>query len=111
MNCYYAWNTDGEIVRQSSSGGIFTALARRTLHAGGRVCGAVMDPETRQVMHAFAEDEASLKPLRGAKYPQSAMGGCYNEIAETLGISHSSVSDRLGRARKKLRAALEGRDS
>ena len=34
-----------------------------------------------------------------------------NEIAETLGISHSSVSDRLGRARKKLRAVLEGRDS
>ena len=34
-----------------------------------------------------------------------------NEIAETLGISHSSVSDRLGRARKTLRAVLEGRDS
>ncbi len=84
MNCYYAWNTDGEIVRQSSSGGIFTALACRTLRAGGRVCGAAMDPGTRQVMHVFAEDEASLKPLRGAKYPQSAMGGCYGEIAETL---------------------------
>ncbi len=34
-----------------------------------------------------------------------------NEIAETLGISHSSVSERLGRARKRLRAVLEGRDS
>lgn len=34
-----------------------------------------------------------------------------NEIAKMLGISHSSVSDRLGRARKTLRAVLEGRDS
>ena len=33
-----------------------------------------------------------------------------NEIAETLGIAHSSVSERLRRAREKLRAALEGRD-
>ena len=33
-----------------------------------------------------------------------------NEIAETLGIAHSSVSDRLRRARDRLRAALEGRD-
>ena len=36
-----------------------------------------------------------------------------NEIAETLGISHSSVSERLNRARRKLRDALtlERRDT
>ena len=33
------------------------------------------------------------------------------EIAETLGIAHSSVSERLQRAQKKLRDQLEGRDS
>ncbi len=34
-----------------------------------------------------------------------------NEIAETLGIAHSTVSERLAQARKKLRTALERRDS
>ena len=33
-----------------------------------------------------------------------------NEIAQALGIRHSSVSERLQRAREKLREALEGRD-
>jgi len=32
------------------------------------------------------------------------------EIAETLGIAQSSVSNRLKRGREKLRKALEGRD-
>ena len=32
------------------------------------------------------------------------------EIAEALGISRSSVSDRLSRARRKLKELLEGRD-
>lgn len=34
-----------------------------------------------------------------------------NEIAETIGITRSSVSGRLQRARKKLRDILEGMDS
>ena len=33
------------------------------------------------------------------------------EIAQTLGIAQSSVHNRLKRAEKKLRSALEGRDS
>jgi len=32
------------------------------------------------------------------------------EIADALGITHSAVSDRLSRAREKLRGILEGRD-
>ena len=33
-----------------------------------------------------------------------------NEIADALGISHSTVSDRLKRGRKKLKEMLEGRE-
>ena len=33
-----------------------------------------------------------------------------NEIAEALGISHSSVSCRLKRGREKLKQMLEGRE-
>jgi len=33
-----------------------------------------------------------------------------NEIADALNISHSSVSERLGRGREKLKKMLEGRE-
>ena len=45
-------------------------------------------------------------PLQHTSY----QGMNVNEIAEALGIAHSSVSDRLRRGRKALRQTLEGRD-
>lgn len=49
--------------------------------------------------------------LREATLLYYYQGMNVNEIAQTLGIAHSSVSERLGRARKMLRAVLDGRDS
>ena len=68
---------------------------------------------------SFTAEEESLitqvmqlpPKLREAVLLYYYQGMNVNEIADTLGISHSSVSDRLGRARKRLRAVLEGRDS
>ena len=37
-------------------------------------------------------------------------GPASEEAAMALGVTHQAVSGRLNRARKKLRAALEGRD-
>ena len=48
--------------------------------------------------------------LREAVLLHYYQGMQVNEIADALGISHSSVSERLSRAREKLRAALEGRE-
>ena len=38
-------------------------------------------------------------------------GMSYNEAADTLGVTHQAVSSRLNRARKKLRAVLEGSEA
>lgn len=67
-----AWNLDPEIRARSSSGGVFTALARTILSRGGHVVGAALD-EALDVEHIVVEDEAGLSRLRGSKYVQSRL--------------------------------------
>ena len=65
-----AQNKDEEIRRQSSSGGVFTALAKDMFVQGGVVFGAAFDEHMR-VEHIGAFDENELAPMRGSKYVQS----------------------------------------
>lgn len=61
---------DEALRRASSSGGVFTALARRTLAEGGVVFGAAFG-EGLRVEHVGALNEDELSPMRGSKYVQS----------------------------------------
>ena len=65
-----AQHRDEAIRRQSSSGGVFTALARGMLSGGGVVFGAAFD-EALHVEHIGAFDETELALMRGSKYVQS----------------------------------------
>lgn len=56
-----------EIRNQSSSGGIFTIIAERTIREGGVVYGAVFGADW-QVEHNKAESIDALKAMRGSKY-------------------------------------------
>lgn len=72
-----ARHLDAEVRRASSSGGAFTALARRTLERGGVVFGAVFADGFR-VEHVGALSEEELAGMRGSKYVQS-------DAAEAIG--------------------------
>ncbi|MGN0773197.1 MAG: Coenzyme F420 hydrogenase/dehydrogenase, beta subunit C-terminal domain [Candidatus Ventricola sp.] len=61
---------DAQLRRASSSGGVFTALARTWLKKGGVVFGAAFD-EALRVEHIGAFDETELDGMRGSKYVQS----------------------------------------
>ena len=74
---------DEALRAESSSGGVFTLLAREILREGGAVYGAAFDGELR-VRHIRAEDEAGLAPLRGSKMIQSAAWEVYPEIRAVL---------------------------
>ncbi|MBP3655295.1 MAG: Coenzyme F420 hydrogenase/dehydrogenase, beta subunit C-terminal domain [Clostridia bacterium] len=65
-----AQNKDADLRRGSSSGGVFTALAKSMIAQGGVVFGAAFDEEMR-VEHIGAFDEADLALMRGSKYVQS----------------------------------------
>lgn len=67
---YAAWHLDQNIRRQSSSGGVFTALAEEILLRDGAVVGAAFD-ENLVVRHILVEDAKGLVRLRGSKYVQS----------------------------------------
>ncbi|MGN0811389.1 MAG: Coenzyme F420 hydrogenase/dehydrogenase, beta subunit C-terminal domain [Akkermansia muciniphila] len=79
----YGWYGDAAARENSSSGGVFTALARGVLQRGGCVFGAAMGADMR-VRHVRVTLEEELGALRGAKYMQSRMAGIYREVKAAL---------------------------
>lgn len=76
-------NRDEDVLRDSTSGGAFSALAEPVLRAGGVVYGAAFDAQMR-VRHAAAETRAQLAALRGSKFVQSDLTGVYASVAAAL---------------------------
>lgn len=81
---YMAWHRDVEVLRRSSSGGVFTALADYVLAQGGVVFGASWNPDNRQVLHTMIENPAQLDKLRLSKYYQSDTKNVYKEAKALL---------------------------
>ena len=69
--------------QESSSGGVFSALAERTISDGGVVFGAAYD-ENMKLRHLKVNDMSMLGYLRGSKYVQSDMGGVYQQVKDEL---------------------------
>ncbi len=80
--CYAARAKD--TIRQvSSSGGMFTVLAKYVLKQGGVVCGAAMEQDFT-VHHICIDQEKDLEKLRQSKYVQSDTKLVYREISKYL---------------------------
>ena len=73
---YAAVNNDEAVRAQSSSGGIFTLLARSVIARGGVVFGAAFG-EGLEVLHIEAKTEEELARIRCSKYVQSRIGDMY----------------------------------
>ena len=80
---YAAQNLDKEEVYQSSSGGLFILLARKTIESGGVVFGARFDKEWN-VKHSYTETFDGIRTFMGSKYVQSRIGNCYKEAKSFL---------------------------
>ncbi len=80
---YAAMHKDSVIRENSSSGGIFTAIATYVLKEGGVVFGAAFD-EAFNVVHTYVEDIENLYKLRGSKYVQSTIGNSYQQAEDFL---------------------------
>ena len=74
------------ILRQSSSGGVFTALSEFILKKGGFIFGAGFSKNYR-VRHAAVSELDKLKNLRGMKYVQSKIGDIYRQVKNALAKS------------------------
>lgn len=81
---YGAFAKDQEIRFNSSSGGIFTALAETVLEEGGVVVGAAFSDDFKCVQHIFVDSKNGIAALRGSKYLQSNIGDSFKKIKECL---------------------------
>lgn len=73
-----AKNKNDDVRLNSSSGGMFTAFAEYILLQQGVVYGAEMTADLK-VRHCAVSDSTDLAKLRGSKYVQSDMDGCYKQ--------------------------------
>lgn len=69
---------------ESTSGGVFSALAKWVIENGGVVFGAAWTENFREVRHIRVERMEDLALLRGSKYVQSTVGDCYAQAKAAL---------------------------
>lgn len=107
---YAAVNSNEDVRRYSSSGGVFTVLAEKILSEGGVVFGARFN-EHWDVIHDYCETLVGLAAFRGSKYVQSDMGDCYRlaEIFLKKGrkVLFSGVSCQIAGLHRFLRKEYE----
>lgn len=81
----YAVRAKDTVLRMaSSSGGVFSLLARQVLAKGGLVFGATWDYDNYAVKIISVHDETGLAALRGSKYVQADVGDVYRQVQEAL---------------------------
>lgn len=81
--CYAAEHKNIEVVFDSTSGGLFSALAEKMYRNKGYVGGAVFN-EDFTVSHFISNDKADLIKLRSSKYLQSNLEGFYTQVKQLL---------------------------
>lgn len=80
---YAALSKDEGLRLKSSSGGIFSELAKAVLQSGGIIYGASYN-ENGLVEHINIENIEALGKLRGAKYSQSYIGDSFQVLKKQL---------------------------
>ena len=89
---YCAYSSDKDIVYKSSSGGIFSELAKRIIDENGVVYGVRVESDNERgkgefwPRHARAESLSEYSDFRKSKYLQSNINGTYVLVAEDLKI-------------------------
>lgn len=83
IEVYAAINKRSDIVINSSSGGIFSAIAEFFLENAGSVFGVTMG-ENFKVEHICIEDSKELYKIQKSKYVQSNINNTYKLVKEKL---------------------------
>ena len=83
LSIFAGWAKNTTIRNNSSSGGIFTALAEVILSNDGLVVGAAFDNDY-SVRHIIIDKNEDLSKLRRSKYVQSNCRGIYKQVKEEL---------------------------
>lgn len=77
--CYAAEHNNLEVIFDSTSGGLFSALAEIMYRSGGYVGGAIYNDDF-SVRHFISAEKTDLPGLRSSKYLQSNLEGFYRQV-------------------------------
>ncbi|MCR5149918.1 MAG: Coenzyme F420 hydrogenase/dehydrogenase, beta subunit C-terminal domain [Clostridiales bacterium] len=83
LKVYAGVINDTNTLEESSSGGVFSALANAVLQKGGVVFGAAWQDDF-SLCHSAAQNGEELRELRGSKYVQSFIGTSFRLAKELL---------------------------
>ena len=107
---YLFQNSNEEIRKDSTSGGIFTAIGEFVIKNNGIVYGATFDDDF-VVNHIGVEDVDKLSKFRKSKYVQSNQNNCFKEIKQYLDngklVCYSGTPCQVGGLRAYLRKDYE----
>ena len=81
--CYVAKHKNGDVINESRSGGVFTALTDYILNNGGIVYGASLE-KNFVVKHIRAVNEKDRNKLRKSKYVQSDLENIFKQVLNDL---------------------------
>lgn len=82
--CFIGWMRDEEKITNSSSGGMFYALAEKFIEDGAYVAGAVYTDDFKGVKTIVTNDIEDVKKMRGSKYFQSDKGNVFSQTKNLL---------------------------
>ena len=82
--CYAAEHKNLEVVFDSTSGGLFSALAEIMYKRGGYVGGAIFNEDFKSVRQFISNDKKDLPRLRSSKYLQSSLEGFYRQVRDLV---------------------------
>lgn len=80
---YAGWNLNAEIRINSTSGGVFSAVAEAVIERGGYIAAAVYG-ERFDICHTIVRDKKELERLRQSKYAQSDLNDVFGRIRTLL---------------------------
>lgn len=81
--CYAAEHKNLEVIFDSTSGGLFSAMAEIMYRTNGFVGGAIFN-EDFSVKHFISDSKEDLPRLRSSKYLQSNLEGFYTQVQNLL---------------------------
>lgn len=82
-DAYVAYIKDDDLRKDSTSGGIFTAISQEIINRKGKVYGVAVS-EKLDIVHTSVESKEELKLFRGSKYVQSSQEGIYCSVKSDL---------------------------
>lgn len=80
---YSCWSKDINLRKNSSSGGLFSEIARIVLEENGFVFGVALN-NNLIAEHIYIKDYEEMHKLQGSKYVQSKIGNIYQEVKNKL---------------------------